>query len=149
MTTSTAPTTEERELLDMLRINVRHWRKTSNLSFRFMPQSLWDEVLSSAQMFGARKVATIVGVNITDLNRRIKDIRYGLDTRAPPPPPAEPAPLEVIELPGVALAQPRTQVTDDEAVIEVASIDGATLTVRVAVAHLNIPALVQQFRTRA
>jgi len=60
MTTSTAPTTEERELLDMLRINVQHWRKTSNLRFRFMPQSLWDEVISSAQMFGVRKISTIV-----------------------------------------------------------------------------------------
>jgi hypothetical protein len=168
---SDAAARAENDLLEMLRIDVKFWRKTSGLSFRYMPVDLWGRVLSAAQGLGAHRVAAAVGVNLEDLKQR-------LETRKAKAIEAAPAALaddDFCDLPGVApprepmleaavaaaenapplpsetptAAAPTPLPCAGEACVEIVAADGAKLTVRLPVSSLNISALIHDFRSRA
>src|SRR3984957_11848457 len=168
---SDAAARAENDLLEMLRIDIKYWRKTSGLSFRYMPAEMWDRVLSVAQGLGVHRVAAAVGVNLEDLKQR-------LETRKAKAIEATPAALageEFCDLPGVAPpqdpvpqatvaavapaptppAETSTAAAQDpapsagEACVEIVAPDGARLIVRLPVSSLNISALVHDFRSRA
>jgi hypothetical protein len=162
MSVATVVSTEsdENETLEMLRINVRHWRKESGLSFRYMPVSLWSEAIVAARKFGVGRVACVAGLNLEDLKKRVGRCE------AEPEPPA-PRELEFIEVPGVvpspdplpapspsattvAAGEAPAQRAADEAWLEVLAPDGTKLTLRLPAASLGMAAaLVREFRSHA
>jgi hypothetical protein len=154
---------EENDRLEMLRINVRHWRKESGLAFRYMPVSLWQDVTAAARKYGVARVACVVGVNLEDLKKRVghcdPEPAPALPPMAsepqfielpgvlPPDPPPAPAPTSC---PTVAPSEAPAPRAADEAWIEVVACDGAKLTLRLPVSSLSMAAaLVRDFRSRA
>ena len=146
---------DESETLEMLRIEVRHWRKQSGLSFRYMPVVLWDQAVVAARKFGVRRVACEAGLNLEDLKKRVGHCEaepeapalefIDLPGVAPPPsPPPVPPPVSSTPVTPSAAVPERAA---DEAWIEVVAPDGAKLTLRLPVSSLSIAAtLVQDFR---
>jgi hypothetical protein len=62
----------ENEKLEMLRINIRHWRKEKGVPFRFMPVQYWDEAIMLARLLTVRRVACVLGLNVEELKRRME-----------------------------------------------------------------------------
>jgi hypothetical protein len=65
------PTADD-DKLDMLRIEIRHWRKDKGLPFRFMPASMWNEAIGLARRLTVRRVACVLGLNLEELTRRME-----------------------------------------------------------------------------
>src|ERR1700722_17072633 len=154
---SDAAARAENDLLEMLRIDIKFWRKTSGLSFRYMPAEMWDRVLSAAQGLGVHRVASAGGVNLEDFKQRLESRR----AKAAEPPPPAPAEEDFCDWPGVVPPQePRLQAavaaveptpplpSSSDACVEIVPPGGARLTLRLPVSSLNISALIHDFRSR-
>jgi hypothetical protein len=156
---------KERDYLEGLAARLKMWRLREGKSYFSMPSALWDEAVAVARKIGLTRAARQLGLNREDLQRRMGLAPPAEAPRAAAFPAAsEEAPF--IELPGVAqaltsTASPATFVVPegnedavptpfnggpDDAVVEIHAVDGARLTVRVPVAHLNIHTLIQEFR---
>jgi hypothetical protein len=67
----TTPAAED-DKLEMLRINIKHWRDEKGLSYRFMPVHLWDEAIVLGRLLNVRRVACVLGLNLEELKRRME-----------------------------------------------------------------------------
>src|SRR5712664_4557207 len=96
---------DENDKLEMLSINIRHWRKEHGVSYRFLPHMYWDEAIVLARLLGERRVACVTGLNLEDLKRRMQGRHSaGAHTTVLAAPEAD-AP-QFIELPGIAVTPP-------------------------------------------
>jgi hypothetical protein len=114
MTLTAVPNTPaaEDEKLEMLRIEIRRWRKEKGLSFRFMPAAMWDEAILLARLLNVRRVACVLGLNVEELRRRMEG-RQSPGAHTTVSAPADPAPADpdmpgvrVCDLPDIALTPP-------------------------------------------
>src|ERR1700722_1363902 len=149
---SDAAARAENDLLEMLRIDIKFWRKTSGLSFRYMPAEMWDRVLSAAQGLGVHRVASAVGVNLEDLKQRLESRKAKAVEAAPTAPaeedfcdlpgvvpPQEPPPQDPGPKAAVAALDPTPPLpSSSDACVEIVAPDGARLTIRLPVSSLNI-----------
>jgi hypothetical protein len=62
----------EEDKLEVLRVNIKHWRKEKGVPFRFMPAHYWDEAIMLARLLNVRRVACVLGVNVEELKRRME-----------------------------------------------------------------------------
>jgi hypothetical protein len=162
------------EALFALAQRIQEWKLREGKSYFSMPAPLWNEAVRAAHEHGAPWAAHLLGINRDDLERRMELARRAsdFDTASTPiasePPPED---AQFIELPGVAQAlaitslAPQREPADlgdvlhsadspetaavtqgGEAIVEVTATDGSRLTVHIPVSHLDITALVQQFR---
>ena len=115
MSLTAVPTTPaaENDQLEMLRINIRHWRKQKGQPFRFMPMQYWDEAIVLARLLTVRRVACVLGLNVEELKRRMEGRQSpGAHTTvtAPPDPPDVDNPgvitPSVCDLPDFAVTPP-------------------------------------------
>jgi hypothetical protein len=164
----------ENDKLEMLSINIRHWRKEKGLSFRFMPVHLWQEVIVLARLLGERRVACVLGVNLEDLKRRMQG-GHSPGAHSTVIAPSEPDSPQFIELPGVAVTPQsppkavessasegsspgvsRELTTERErplqsdaartAVVEITAANGDRMTLRIPVDSFNVSSLIHEFR---
>jgi hypothetical protein len=177
---TSVPTTAaaENDKLEMLSINIRHWRKEHGVSYRFLPHMYWDEAIVLARLLGDRRVACVTGLNLEDLKRRMQGRHSAGGHTTVTAPAAEPDTPQFIELPGIAVTPPsapkavetsptersppvnrelvveREAVPDragsaaQEAVVEITAANGDRLTVRMPVGSFNISSLIHEFRSR-
>lgn len=153
------------------------WRLREGKSYFSMPSSLWDEVVAAARQYPLRLVSRETGISREELKQRlglanrtgashaavsqaaleeegefieVPGVAAALLATVSPEPPKEVKPAAVVT---AAAPAATTDFSDAEragqATVEVTAADGATLTVHVPVAHLNLNALVQHFRGAA
>jgi hypothetical protein len=174
MLTSVPTTTAaENDKLEMLSINIRHWRKEHGVSYRFLPHMYWDEAVVLARLLGERRVSCVTGLNLEELKRRMQG-RHSAGGHAAIKS-TEPAEPQFIELPGIAItppsapkaietpAEPTARVSREisppiasstncdrsvqqEAVVEIMAANGDRLTIRMPVGNFNVSSLIQEFR---
>jgi len=97
----------EDDRLEMLRINIRHWRKDKGLPFRFMPAVMWDEAIMLARLLNVRRVACVLGLNVEELKRRMEGRQSpGAHTTVPAPADPELPGVRVCDLPDIAVTPP-------------------------------------------
>jgi hypothetical protein len=100
----------ENDKLEMLRINIRHWRKEKGLAFRFMPAPYWDEAIMLARLLNVRRVACVLGLNVEELKRRMEGRQSpgGYTAVQAPVEPDTPGAItpRVCDLPDIAVTPP-------------------------------------------
>jgi len=131
--------THTTEGLEQLRDRIEHWRRTRQKRGP-MPAALWEEAASLARALGVSPVSRSLHLGYDALQEWVRS--GGDGGRACPPPVG--AMTRFVELSG---AQIVGTVPESGAVVEVASGDGASLTIRLpAGSSLDIAALVRAFR---
>jgi len=161
----------ENDKLEMLSINIKHWRKEKGLSFRFMPVIYWDEAVVLARLLGERRVACVTGLNLDELKRRMHG-RQASGGHATAMATEEIDPPQFIELPGIAVtppsapqalekatressasagvaAEPVAGSVARDAVVEITAANGDRMTLRMPVGSFNVSSLIHEFRSRA
>jgi hypothetical protein len=123
------------EVIERLRARIEAWRSSEQRGRR-MPEELWQEAGSAAQMLGVCPVSRALGLGYQTLKRRV--CPNGSPSKAPSRP-------QFIEVAGFASFN---GIGAGEAIVEMMCADGTRLTVRLKESSPALLSVIQALRGR-